>query len=61
MTNADKIRNLTDEELAGFLLDLPFAFDEHLWNYPSANGKWYNDRDEARKNNIEWLQLEAKE
>ena len=61
MTNAEKIRNMTDEELAVFLSSLPFAFDEHLWTYPSVNGKWYKDIDEARENNIEWLKSEVEE
>ena len=61
MTNAEKIRSMTDEELAVFLSNLPFAFDEHLWTYPSVNGKWYRDQDKAIKDNLDWLKSEVEE
>ena len=61
MTNAEKIRSLSDEELVKFLSDLPFAFDEHLWTYPSVKGKWYRDKDEAVKDNLDWLKSEVEE
>lgn len=59
MTNADKIRSMTDEELAKFLSDLPFAFDEHFWLYPSISGKWYRGKKEAIKDNADWLKSEV--
>lgn len=63
MTNADRIRNMTDEELAEFLLEVNCAYAK-----PCMTGendcKWedYPTHDKGCKDCfLEWLQAEVKE
>lgn len=57
ITNADKIRNMTDEELAKFLADgfdcegCELSYIEDIWHETHCNGK----HNECWKNLLEWL------
>ena len=53
-SNADKIRNMTDEELANFLLFfIPTTFDRAM--YTGISGKYTRTSEETFDNNLEWL------
>ena len=61
MTNADKIRSMTDEELAKFLADgfdcegCELSYVEDIWHETHCNGK----HNECWKNLLEWLKQPA--
>jgi hypothetical protein len=54
LTNADKIRNMSDEELADlFTRKTPFIDGK----YSSRHGEYYSSvRNECLKDELEWLQ-----
>lgn len=60
-TNADKIRSMTDEELAKFLADgfdcegCKLSYVEDIWHETHCNGK----HNECWKNLLEWLKQPA--
>ena len=63
MTNADRIRNLTDEELAEFLVKVNTAYAQPCM-ISGGDCKWedYPTRDKGCKDCfLEWLQAEVKE
>lgn len=54
MTNADRIRSMTDEELATlFLFFVPTTFDRAM--YTGISGKYTRTSEETFDNNLEWL------
>ena len=63
MTNADRIRNMSNEELAKEMV-VPFM---HMCGYlpncvfHSNHCEQFNDREEAWKEELEWLESEVKE
>ena len=58
MTNADRIRNMTDEELAGFLLEV----NSTIQNCMIMDCKYDDEREGLCKNCFfEWLQAEVDE
>ena len=60
-TNADKIRSMTDEELAKFLSNgfdcegCELSYIEDIWNETHCNGK----HNECWKNLLDWLKQPA--
>ena len=58
-TNADRIRSMTDEELAReMLFFVPSDFNRH---YTGIAGGYYATADEAIQANFDWLKQPAKE
>ena len=57
MTNADKIRNMSDEELAEFLYDL----SSHCYGCGDFNGCGCYYGNKECQNFTEWLQQEVKQ
>ncbi len=57
MTNADKIRNMSDEELAEFLYDL----SSHCYECGDFNGCGCYYGNKECQNFTEWLQQEVKQ
>lgn len=59
-TNADKIRSMTDEELATFFLYfIPTTFERAM--YTGLSGKYTKTSDETFENNLGWLQQPAED
>lgn len=57
-TNADRIRNMTDEELAEELLFFaPTTLDRAM--YTGISGKYTETAEETIKNNLDWLKSPA--
>lgn len=53
-SNADRIRNMTDEELAKMLLFfVPTNFDKAM--YTGISGKYTKTPEETFENNLQWL------
>lgn len=53
-TNADKIRNMTDEELAEFMLFFaPTSLERAM--YTGFSGKYTETAEETIQNNLDWL------
>lgn len=62
MTNADRIRNLSDEQLAEFLLLIGSSGESHCTAIEEGSCKWedYPTHDRGCKDCcLEWLQAEA--
>lgn len=57
LTNADRIRSMTDEELAEITLD----YDDEYGRYWCSDGTIFGDYEykEALKHEIDWLQSEV--
>lgn len=62
MTNADRIRNMTDEELANSNIYFvsEFVAKDGL-RYTGLDGHYYKTGKEVYEANMEWLQAEVKE
>lgn len=59
-TNADRIRSMTDEELAEFLRNINTGYDISYGDYISMNeGIFISDRKDLAKEILKWLQSEA--
>lgn len=59
-TNADKIRSMSDEELAEFLEGINKGYDISYGDYISMNeGIFISDRKDLSKEILKWLQSEA--
>jgi hypothetical protein len=54
-TKADKIRSMSDEELAG----LTITYNDYYGEYYCSDGECYGYREDAIKHEIEYLQSEA--
>lgn len=54
-TNADKIRSMSDEELAG----LTITYNDYYGEYYCSDGERYDSHEDAIKHEIEYLQSEA--
>lgn len=60
ITNAMRIRAMTDEELAEFLEGINTGYDISYGNYISMNeGIFISDRKDLAKELLKWLQSEA--
>lgn len=55
ITNADKIRSMSDEELAG----LTITYNDYYGEYYCSDGERYDSHEDAIKHEIEYLQSEA--
>ncbi len=55
ITNADKIRAMSDEELAG----LTITYNDYYGEYYCSDGERYDSHEDAIKHEIEYLQSEA--
>lgn len=55
ITNADKIRAMNDEELAG----LTITYNDYYGEYYCRDGERYDSYEDAIKHEIKWLQSEA--
>lgn len=59
-SNADRIRGMTDEELATLLLFfVPTTFERAM--YTGISGKYTRTSEETVENNLEWLKQPAEE
>lgn len=59
-SNADRIRNMTDEELAKMLLFfVPTNFDKAM--YTGISGKYTKTPEETFENNLQWLKQPVEE
>lgn len=59
ITNAQRIRSMTDEELAAFLLFfVPTTFDRAM--YTGISGEYTKAAEETIKNNLDWLKRAVK-
>jgi len=56
-TNADYIRNMTDEELS----EVTIQYDDYVGRYYTSDCKYFYEEEEALKHEIEWLKAERKE
>lgn len=54
-TNADQIRSMNDEELAG----LTITYNDYCGEYYCSDEERYDSYEDAIKHEIEWLQSEA--
>ena len=54
-TRADKIRSMSDEELAG----LTITYNDYYGEYYCSDEERYDSYEDAIKHEIEWLQSEA--
>ena len=54
-TRADKIRSMSDEELAG----LTITYNDYYGEYYCSDEERYDSYEDAMKHEIEWLQSEA--
>ena len=60
MTNGERIRSMTDEELATLLLFfVPTNFDRAM--YTGISGKYTRTSEETFDNNLEWLKQPVEE
>ena len=60
ITNADWIRNMTDEELANLLLFyIPITFKKPM--YVGISGRYTETAEETINKNLEWLKHSAEE
>ena len=60
VTNADRIRAMSDEELAElFLFFIPTTFDRAM--YTGISGKYEKTVEEVLNSNLQWLQQPAEE
>lgn len=60
MTNGEKIRGMTDEELAKLLLFfVPTNFDKAM--YTGISGKYARTPEETFENNLDWLKRPVEE
>ncbi|MBU5626520.1 hypothetical protein KQI82_06250 [Oscillibacter sp. MSJ-2] len=60
MTNAQKIRSISDEEMASFLLFfVPTIFDKAM--YTGVSGKYDVSAEDAIRKNLAWLTQPAQE
>ena len=57
MTNADRIRNMSDEELAGFIIDPDFACGDYCDDYALCCGLTCGK--ENKEVVLKWLKSEA--
>lgn len=55
MSNADRIRSMSDEELAG----LTITYNDYYGEYYCSDEERYDSYEDAIKHEIEWLQSEA--
>lgn len=55
ITNADKIRAMSDEKLAG----LTITYNDYYGEYYCSDEERYDSYEDAIKHEIEWLQSEA--
>jgi len=61
MTNGDKIRSMSDSELAKYIVS-ETAYQESAWsqtNYATGDGNSFNNYDKAISVELEWLKKEA--
>jgi len=61
MTNGDKIRSMSDEELAEYIVS-ETAYQESAWsqtNYATGDGNSFNNYGKALLVELEWLKKEA--
>lgn len=63
MTNADRIRSMSDEELAKANVRQKCEWNSwECWSvYITSDGEQFGDAEEAYKHELEWLQQPAKE
>jgi len=57
MTNGDRIRSMSDEELAEYIVS-ETGYQESSWsqtNYATGDGESFNNYDKAFLNELEWL------
>lgn len=60
VTNADRIRAMSDEELAKlFLFFIPTTFDRAM--YTGISGKYEKTAEEVFNSNLQWLQQPVEE
>ena len=60
MTNSERIRSMTDEELATLLLFfVPTNFDRAM--YTGISGKYTRTSEETVENNLDWLKQPVEE
>lgn len=60
MTNGEKIRGMTDEELAALLLFFaPAALEKSM--YTGISGKYTRTSEETVENNLDWLKHPVEE
>ena len=60
MTNGEKIRGMTDEEMAKlFLFFVPTNFDKAM--YTGISGKYTRTPEETFENNLDWLKQPVEE
>lgn len=55
ITNADRIRSMSDEELAG----LTITYNDYYGEYYCSDEERYDSYEDAIKHEIDWLQSEA--
>jgi len=61
MTNGDRIRSMSDEELAEYIVSKT-GYQESAWsqtNYATGDGNSYNNYDKAFSVELEWLKKEV--
>lgn len=62
MSNADKIRNMSDEELAEFLTSIDKGYDTTYGDYfEASNGVFISSKIDVEAEVLQWLKSEAKE